>query len=67
MTKHPIDHNRARDDSKVAKQYGRIEREKADKVTDPKVRAMTKAERAAEKSGTRLKAFLKIDREQNDS
>jgi hypothetical protein len=67
MTKHPIDHDRARDDAKVAKQYGRIERENADDQTDPKVRAMAKAERAAEDPAARLKAFLKIDREQDDS
>lgn len=67
MSKHPIDHDRARDDSKVAKQYSRIEREKAAELTDQKVRAMTKAERKAEAPDARLKAFLKIDREQDDS
>jgi hypothetical protein len=67
MTKHPLDHDRSRDDSKVARQYSRIEREKADDLTDPKVRAMTKAERAAEATDARLKAFLKIEREQGDS
>ena len=30
MSKHPIDHDRARDDAKVAKEYARIERERAD-------------------------------------
>jgi len=67
MSKHPIDHDRDRDDSKVAKQYSRIERKKAGDLTDPKVRAMTKAERKAEAPDARLKAFLKIDREQDDS
>ena len=69
MSKHPIDHDRDRDDSKVAKQYSRIEREKADEKTDPKVRAMTKAapRAAPEADDARLKAFLKIDREQDDS
>lgn len=69
MSKHPIDHDRARDDSKVAKQYSRIDREKAEDMTDPKVRAMTKAGRKAGAGAddTRLRAFLKIDREQDDS
>ena len=67
MSKHPIDHDRARDDSKVAKQYSRIAREKADVLTDPKVRAMTKAEHKTEALDARLKAFLKIEREQDDS
>lgn len=67
MTKHPLDHNRNRDDAKVVRQYSRIERESADDQTDPKIRAMAKAERAAEKSNARLKAFLKIDRKQVDS
>ncbi len=69
MSKHPIDHDRARDDSKVAKQYSRIERENADDLTDPKVRAMTKIthESGAGADETRLRAFLKIDREQDDS
>ncbi len=68
MSKHPIDHDRARDDSKVAKQYSRIEREKAGDLSDPKVRAMTKVERetGAEADEARLRAFLKIDREQDD-
>jgi hypothetical protein len=67
MSKHPLDHDRSRDDSQVAKQYSRIAREKADDLTDPKVRAMAKAERAAEVPEARLKAFLKIERERNDS
>jgi hypothetical protein len=69
MSKHPIDHDRARDDNKVAEHYSKIEREKADELTDPKVKAMTKAEREAEASAdsARLKAFLKIEREQDDS
>ena len=67
MTKHPIDHDRARDDSKVAKQYSRIEREQADDLTDPKVRAMTKAGHETEADDARLRAYLKIDRKQDDS
>jgi hypothetical protein len=67
MSKHPIDHDRARDDAKVAKQYSRIEREQASGLTDPKVRAMTKAGHATEAPDARLRAFLKIDREQDDS
>jgi hypothetical protein len=67
MTKHPIDHDRARDDSKVAKQYSRIEREQADDLTDAKVRAMAKAGHETEADDARLRAFLKIDRERDDS
>lgn len=69
MSKHPIDHDRARDDSKVAKEYARIERQKDGGASDPKVKAMTKAAQP-DTSGTeaaRLKAFLKIDRENRDS
>ncbi len=33
MSKHPIDHDRNRDDARVAKQYARIEREQADDLT----------------------------------
>ncbi|MEE8453598.1 MAG: hypothetical protein V3R90_02355 [Limibaculum sp.] len=67
MSKHPIDHDRARDDGKVAKQYSRIEREQADDLTDPKVRAMTRAGHATEAPDARLRAFLKFDRERDDS
>ena len=67
MGRHPIDHDRNRDDGQVARQYARIERERADEVTDPKIRAMAKSERPAETTDTRLKAFLKIEREQADS
>ena len=63
MPKHPLDHDRNRDDSKVAMHYTRIERESADEVTDPKIRAMVKTERPAEAPDARVKAFLKIDRE----
>ena len=66
MSKHPIDHDRARGDAKVARQYSRIEREQAAGLTDPKVRAMTKAGQEAEIPDSRLTAFLKIDREQDD-
>ena len=67
MSKHPIDHDRARDDGKVAKQYSRIERELADDLTDPKVRAMTRAGHATEAPDARLRAFLEFDRERDDS
>ena len=69
MSKHPIDHDRARDDAKVAKEYARIEREKGDDAKDPKVKAMTKAAHAdeAETKDARVKAFLKIDREKGES
>ena len=67
MSKHPIDHDRARDDAKVAKQFSRIEREQADDLTDPKVRAMNKAGHAPEAPDARLRAFLKFDRERDDS
>ena len=66
MTKHPLDHDHGQDDDKAAKQYSRIERETAEDLTDPKIRAMTKAERKDEESDARLKAFLKIEREQAD-
>lgn len=67
MSKHPIDHDRARDDAKVAKQYSRIERKTADALTDPGVRAMTKAGHETEAPDARLRAFLKFDRERGDS
>ena len=67
MNKHPIDHDRARDDAKVAKQYSRIERERAGGLTDPRVRAMNRAGHATEAPDARLRAFLKFDRERDDS
>ncbi|MCH8167513.1 MAG: hypothetical protein IIC03_06240 [Proteobacteria bacterium] len=67
MSKHPIDHDRARDDAKVARQYSRIEREQADGLTDPGVRAMTRAGHETEAPDARLRAFLKFDRERDDS
>lgn len=69
MSKHPIDHDHARDDSKVAREYARIERQQDGGTTDPKVRAMTKAAQPDidEAQDARLKAFLKIDREKDDS
>jgi hypothetical protein len=51
----------------VAKQYSRIEREQASGLTDPKVRAMTKAGHETEAPDARLRAFLKFDRERDDS
>lgn len=67
MSKHPIDHDRARDDAKVAKQYSRIEREQAGGLTDPKVRSMIRTGDETEAPDARLRAFLKIGREQDDS
>jgi len=69
MSKHPIDHDRARDDAKVAKEYARIERQQDGGASDPKVRAMTKAAQADidDAEAARLKAFLKIEREKRDS
>ena len=69
MSKHPIDHDRARDDGKVAKQYARIERQQDGGTSDPKVRAMTKAAQADidDAEAARLKAFVKIERENSDS
>jgi len=71
MSKHPIDHDRKRDDAKVAQKYAKIEREAAGEAGDPKVQAMTKGARASENtpaaSKSRLKAFLKIEREHADS
>jgi len=65
MSKHPIDHDRARNDAKVAKEYARIDREQAEDVTDPKVRQMTReAHRDEGKADSaRVQKFLKIDRE----
>ena len=67
MNKHPIDHHRARDDAKVARQYTRIERETAGDLTDPRVRAMTRAGHGTEAPDARLRAFLKFARERDDS
>jgi hypothetical protein len=67
MSKHPIDHDRARDDAKVTRQYSRIEREQANDLTDPRVRALTRAAHVTEAPDARLRAFLKFDREQDDS
>ncbi len=67
MSKHPIDHDRNRDDARVARQYARIEREQADDLTDPKVKTMSRAGHDTEAPDARLRAFLKIDREQDDS
>ncbi len=58
MSKHPIDHDRARDDSKVARQYSRIEREQSYDLTDPKVRAMSKAGHETQAEDARLRTFL---------
>ena len=71
MSKHPIDHDRKRDDAKVAEKYAKIERKAAGESADPKVQAMSKGARAAENTAdagkARLKAFLKIEREGADS
>lgn len=64
MSKHPLDHDHARDDAKVAKEYARIEREQAAGLTDPKVLRMTKDARKDEDkaAAARVTQFLKIDR-----
>lgn len=69
MSKHPIDHDRKRDDAKVAAEYARIEREKAAGTSDPKVRAMAKGAHADETvaNGARLQAFLKKDRQPSET
>lgn len=71
MSKHPIDHDRRRGDAKVAQKYAKIEREVAGEASDPKVQAMNKGARAGEKTPgagkSRMKAFLKIERESADS
>jgi hypothetical protein len=71
MPKHPIDHDRGRAtaSAKVASEYARIERQQAGEKSDPKVRAMLKATPtdAPEADAARLRAFLKIEREQDDS
>jgi hypothetical protein len=69
MSKHPIDHDHICDDGKVVGKYSRIEREQADDMTDPKVRAMIKAERdaVAESDIARLKSYMRIDRKRHDT
>lgn len=63
MSKHPIDHDRKRDDAKVAKEYARIEREQGEELSDPKVQKMTRARAGDEATDSRMRAYLKIDRE----
>ena len=69
MCRHVIDHSRARDDSKVAREYSRIEREQADAMSDPKVRAMTRGAHKDESKAivTRLREFLRIERQGAES
>jgi hypothetical protein len=69
MSKHPIDHDHERDDTKVAREYSRIEREQGDEAADPKVRAMTKGAHGDEAATgeARLKKFLNIDRQGGES
>ena len=71
MPKNPIDHNRGRAaaSAKVASKYARIERQQASEQSDPKVRAMTRTTPtpSPEADAARLRAFLKIEREQDDS
>ncbi len=64
MSKHPLDHDHARDDAKAATEYARIAREQADDLTDPKVLQMTKDARKDEgqAAGARVSQFLKIGR-----
>ena len=55
--------------AREAREFARIEREKAEAITDPKVRSMAKgAHKDEEKSlGSRIRKFLKIDRQKTDS
>ena len=62
MAKHPIDHKR-KGSSKGAKEYARVEREQADPMTDPKVKAMTKASEKDKPAG-RAKKYAQVEREQ---
>lgn len=68
MSKHPIDHGKNGDDAKVAEEYARIEREQAEPIADPKVKAMTKATHKDEDkaSAARLKKFLEIDKKKSE-
>lgn len=52
-----------------AREFARIEREKAEAVSDPKVKSMAKgAHKDEDKSvASRLKKFLKIDRQGSES
>lgn len=55
--------------AREAREFARIEREKAETVTDPKVRSMARgAHKDEDKSvGSRIKKFLKIDRQKTES
>lgn len=55
--------------AREAREFARLEREKAEAVTDPKVRSMTRgAHKDEDKSlGSRIKKFLKIDRQKPES
>ena len=64
MGKHPIDHDRSRD-SRAAREYARVEREQADPMTDPKVKAMTKTTEK-EEAAKRAKKYARVEREQAD-
>ncbi len=68
MGKHPIDQPRSRD-SKVAREYARVERQQGDPTSDPKVKAMTRAAHSDEDKSlvSRVKNFLKIDRQNPES
>lgn len=69
MSKHPIDHDRNRDDAKVAAEFARIEREQDAGASDPKVHAMAKGAHAHESraADARMKAFLKKDRQPSET
>ena len=68
MGKHPIDHADEGEEAKVAEEYTRIERERAEPITDPKVKALTRAAHRDEPkaAATRLKKFVKIEREKTE-
>lgn len=65
MGRKPLDHVTDAGTEKRPEEYARIERETADPVTDPKVKALAKAAHADEEKAapTRVKKFLKIDRQ----
>lgn len=63
MGKHPIDHDRPRDDG-TAREYARVEREKADPLSDPKVKAMNKARE--DDTAREAEKFSQLEREKAD-
>ena len=64
MGKHPIDHER-NGESQAAREYARVEREQANPMSDPKVKAMTKSAET-EEGADRAKKYARVEREQAD-